>query len=72
MSKVKLTRREASQFLKERGYPVAWTTLQKLACIGGGPEYQRFGNRTLYTPERLIDWAEAKLSAPRHSTSEAA
>jgi hypothetical protein len=72
MLKRYLTRQEAARYLSERGLPVAKNTLQKFATVGGGPEYSIFGNRSLYTTESLDTWAEARLSAPRKSTSEAA
>jgi hypothetical protein len=72
MRKRYLTRQEAASYLSERGLPVTKNTLQKLATIGGGPAYSIFGNRALYTTETLDYWAEARLSAPRRSTSEAA
>lgn len=67
-----LSRREASAFLVERGLPVSRSGLQKMAVFGGGPEYQIFGNKAVYLPSKLIEWAMAKLHAPRRSTSEAA
>ncbi len=67
-----MLRPEAAEFLTDRGFPTAKNTLQKYATTGGGPVYRIFGNRALYTPEDLLDWADAKLSAPRRSTSEAA
>lgn len=67
-----LCRPEAAEFLTERGFPVSKNTLEKWGTTGGGPTYRIFGNRALYTPDDLIAWAEAKLSAPRRSTSEAA
>jgi len=67
-----LNRREAAQYLSDRGFPTAWTTLQKLASIGGGPRYRIFGRVALYETPDLDTYAEAKLSAPRFSTSEAA
>ena len=45
----------------------AKTTLQKLVTVGGGPEFQKFGNRCLYTPAGLDAWVESKLSAPRRT-----
>jgi hypothetical protein len=72
MLKRYLTRQEAASYLSERGLLVTKNTLQKLATIGGGPAYSIFGNRALYTAEGLESWAEARLSAPRKSTSEAA
>ena len=66
------TRREAARYLREeRGVPIAWSTLQKLASTGGGPPYQLFGNRAVYTDDNLDAWAEAKLTPLRNSTSEA-
>ena len=67
-----LHRPEAADFLTERGFHTTKFTLQKYATTGGGPVYRIFGNRSLYRGEDLIAWAEAKLSAPRRSTSEAA
>ena len=67
-----LSRSEAADFLKERGLPIAKTTLQKYATIGGGPRYQRFGNRALYTEDNLLAWAEKRMSAPVASSSELA
>ena len=65
-----LTRKEAAVYLKGVGYPVTKGTLQKLACVGGGPSYRLFGNKALYTPGDLESWAESRTSAPRRSTSE--
>jgi hypothetical protein len=72
MSKPNLLRSEAADFLTDSGYPITKFSLQKLASTGGGPTYQIFGNKSLYTPENLLAWARAKISAPRRSTSEAA
>ena len=71
MEKRYLTREEAAAYLSERGLLLSKNTLQKFATIGGGPEYAIFGNRALYTPDNLIAWVEARLTAPRKSTSEA-
>jgi hypothetical protein len=66
-----LTRVEASRYLTEvRGLPTAKGTLQKLATVGGGPPYQRFGNRTVYTSDNLDQWADKKISPPKPSTSD--
>jgi len=45
-------------------------TLNKLACVGGGPEFHKAGAARLYTLEALDSWAMAKISAPRCSTSD--
>jgi hypothetical protein len=72
MNKPYLTRQEAASYLSDRGLIVSKNTLQKFATAGGGPQYAIFGNRALYTPESLDNWANAKLTKPRKSTSEAA
>lgn len=66
-----LERTEAAEYLTARGLRVSKTTLGKYATTGGGPVYQRFGLRAVYTRANLDAWADAKLSAPRCSTSEA-
>lgn len=73
MTDTYLDRRQAAEYLtSKRGLRVSWTTLQKWATTGGGPTYRRFGTRAVYLPTDLDAWAEAKLSAARVSTSEAA
>lgn len=66
-----LSRTELSEYLAQHGFKVSAKTLAKMATLGGGPEYQRFGNRALYLPSVGIKWAMARLSQPRASTSEA-
>jgi hypothetical protein len=65
-----LNRKGSSAFLKSHGYEVAEATLAKLASVGGGPVYRKFGRKVLYWPADLFEWAEARCSAPRRSTSE--
>ncbi|MDD4617194.1 MAG: DNA-binding protein [Alphaproteobacteria bacterium] len=68
-----LSRQEASRYVLEKyGEPcsVSPKTLAKLAVVGGGPVFQKFGRRVAYTHEALDAWAESRLSAPRRSTSE--
>ena len=66
-----LDRAEAADYLTDRGFKTKKGTLQKYATTGGGPPYVRFGNKALYSPDNLDQWAEGKMSAPRRSTSEA-
>lgn len=66
-----LDRAEAADYLTSRGLRISKTTLQKFATIGGGPSYQRFGHRSVYTVATLDAWAKVKLSAPLRSTSKA-
>ena len=68
-----LTRRQSAAFLDDQlGLKISFSQLQKLAVVGGGPEYEIFGNKAVYKPTTLIEWAMAKLRAPRRSTSETA
>ena len=64
------TRSEAAVFLSERGYRVAYATLNKYAVIGGGPAFTKFGRKPLYTQDDLLTWAQSKTSRLVHSTSE--
>jgi hypothetical protein len=72
MTKAFLNRSEAAEYVRAIGLPCSKLTLEKLASVGGGPEFQKFGNRVVYTAAALNRWVERKLSEPRASTSEAA
>lgn len=65
-----LDRREQSEYLARKGLRRSPKTLAKLACIGGGPKFVKFGQRALSTPEWLDEWAQSLISAPANSTSE--
>jgi hypothetical protein len=65
-----LRRREAAQYLHERGIPCGAKSLAKLAVIGGGPVFRRMGRIPLYEVEELDRWIEAQLSPPVASTTE--
>jgi hypothetical protein len=65
------TRRQAADALTTRGFPTSVGTLSTKATRGGGPIYRHFGPRVLYRWGDLLAWAEARLSPPRGSTSEA-
>jgi len=64
-----LSRREASEYLKAQGLPVAVTTLGKFVTVGGGPKYRRFGRNAVYTVSDLDAWAEARLGEARANSS---
>lgn len=67
----RLSRREAADFLTERGYRTAASTLAKLASVGGGPVFEKFGRRPLYTPGSLLSWVAERTSGPvRHTSDE--
>jgi hypothetical protein len=65
-----LGRKDAAQFLTERGYKTAPATLAKLACLGGGPQFQSWGRRPLYREGDLLAWAQARTTGLRRSTSD--
>jgi hypothetical protein len=67
---VLLTRPKTADALTEAGFPVTEATLATKATRGGGPPFQKFGSRVLYRWGPALQWAEARLSAPRRSTSE--
>lgn len=65
----RLTRVESALFLTGMGFPISPGQLQKLASVGGGPEYEVWGKHALSTPPNLLSWARSRLSAPRNNTS---
>ena len=67
----RLRRSQAVEYLRAvHGIPTTVATLAKLACVGGGPSFQKFGRIVLYPMVELDHWAEARISAPRRNTSE--
>ncbi len=59
-------RAEVPQYLLEKhGVVRSYQTLNKLASVGGGPEFVKFGNQPLYTPEAIDHWVAERFSAPR-------
>lgn len=67
----RLTRREAVDYLRnEWGVQRTRGTLANLAISGEGPEFQRDGNRVLYTTNSLDAWAEKQLTPTVKSTAE--
>jgi len=66
-----LTREATAAALTACGFPVKAKTLATKATRGGSPPYQNFGARVLYRWGDALAWAQARLSQPRCSTSEA-
>ena len=52
-----------------RGFEEGPAWMAKLAVVGGGPIFRKAGKTPLYDPADLDAWAEARMSAPRKSTS---
>tara|TARA_R110002110_G_scaffold301156_1_gene515223 strand:- start:184407 stop:184622 length:216 start_codon:yes stop_codon:yes gene_type:complete len=67
-----LTRNAAAEFLTSEGFPISPKTLAKFACVGGGPQFRKFGHRPLYAPTDLIAWAEERAGEPVSNTSQVA
>jgi len=44
--------------------------MQKWRSVGGGPIYQIFNGRAVYTDDNLDAWVDEKISSPRRSTSD--
>src|SRR5437868_8778257 len=65
-----LGRAEAAEFLTERGYKTAPSTLAKKAVVGGGPPFVSWGRKPLYDPATLLEWAQRRCTGPRRSTSD--
>ena len=65
-----LSRREAAQYVEEKGLPLSKNTLQKYATVGGGPKFFKFGRRAVYCREDLNTWISDKLGQSVSSTSE--
>ncbi len=65
-----LRRRAAAEYLHGHGVPVAAPTLAKLACVGGGPRFCKFGRTVLYEAADLDAWIRERLTSKRRSTSD--
>jgi hypothetical protein len=65
-----LRRRKTAEALTTAGFPITAATLATMACRGGGPRYRLFGRVPLYNWSDALAWAEARLTAPRNSTSD--
>jgi hypothetical protein len=66
-----LRRVEAAAYIQEKsGSRSSPKTLAKLACVGGGPPFRKFGRIPVYDPSDLDDWIASRLSKLVRSTSE--
>jgi hypothetical protein len=74
MSEIKpnarLSRKNTAEALTEHGFPTTEATLATLASRGGGPVFQKWGQRCVYRWGDAIAWAEGRLSNPISSTSQ--
>ena len=65
-----LSRAEAAEFLTERGYKTAPSTLAKKAVVDGGPPFVSWVRKPLYNPESLLEWAQRRCTGLRRSTAD--
>ena len=64
-------RHACSAYLKQtHGVDCAASTLAKLACIGGGPPFEKFGAKPLYRPALVDAWVADRMSKIANSTSD--
>jgi len=62
--------KDAGVYLKETFGFGSEKSLNKLACVGGGPVFHKAGPARLYTQEALDAWAMSKIGAAQRSTSD--
>jgi hypothetical protein len=65
-----LRRKPTATALTEAGFQTSDKTLATLACRGGGPKFRKYGRYPVYRWGDALEWAQSRLSAPVHSTSE--
>lgn len=71
LNRPRLRRKEVPDYLRSmHGIDIAYSTLEKLAVNGGGPEMQYIGRIPLYHKTSLDTWANEKISRGVRSTSE--
>jgi hypothetical protein len=62
MNERRLTRKQASAFLREYGYPVSDNEFVKRCWLGRGPTPDcKWGRKLLYLPSVVLAWAESEL-----------
>jgi hypothetical protein len=66
-----LRREDCAKALTRAGYRISPKTLATKASRGGGPPYHKFGRAVLYRWSEVLAWAEARLSPPFTSSSQA-
>jgi hypothetical protein len=66
-----LRRDDCATTLTRAGFPISPKTLATMASRGGGPPYHKFGRAVVYRWSEVLAWAEARLSPPMSSSSDA-
>jgi hypothetical protein len=65
-----MRRDKAAEYLQDNYGAYTKGTLEKLACVGGGPQFQKLGRFPVYTADALDAWAKSRMSKPVSSTAE--
>jgi hypothetical protein len=65
-----LSRKETAEKLSAHGFVTTEATLATLATRGGGPPFQKWGQRCVYRWRNSLSWARSRLSNEVTSTSE--
>jgi hypothetical protein len=57
----------AAAFCRARGLPISQHTLNRMrvAGIGGGPSFVRWGRSVRYTEQALLTWMGRRLKQPK-------
>jgi hypothetical protein len=66
----RLTREAGAEALTKAGYKTSASTLATKVSRGGGPRYQLYSGRAIYTWSDLLAWAKSRVTEPRCSSSE--
>ena len=70
LRKQRLNTREASAYLSEYlGTKTAVATLEKLRCLGGGPNFRKFGRAVVYERAELDRWVTDRMSESLNNTA---
>jgi hypothetical protein len=65
-----LTRRQAVEYLRERGFPITVGMLARYASNGTGPRYSRFSKFSLHEAKDLDAWASKMLARASAKSAE--
>jgi hypothetical protein len=66
----RFTTYELAAALTELGLPTGKKTLDRKACVGGGPPYQIYGRRRIYLWADVVAWVLAELGQAASNASE--
>ena len=67
-----LTRRQLADFLRGEGFPISYSTLEKLCAPSvneGPPAIGMWGRSPLYDPQVSLAWAERRMRPVTTSTA---